>query len=252
MKNESYRPPESAENRSLSLKSKVQGKAGERVYFALKGNVDNYAKVYRESLQSQIERLQVIKEENESKKSNGEDMGTVIETIDSDIDSLKSQITELDDPKKVNEFMRRDQNNINSGNGFTAVGGLYGTQRLMEKRTVSDSNEHFVASLKEDHDRIFDSRLESGQSQFAQEDNGELATAQGIGLAALESGDIKTASYGLAFAESVKRIDPESQARFDSVFTSLSDPDRTAFEDDYKNLLGKFKDDYKNKSQKLS
>jgi hypothetical protein len=215
---------------------------GKEAYAVISGNPDLYKRSVEGVLQVTIDREEIALKNEELIITSGEYTNDSIRTpkqkedyltykrgeTSRRIEYLKNQIAELNDPNKLADLMRRDREALKDGQGLRQKGKNGGFNVTQENQKIEKPDE-LIRGLTERVNNVFDYRKKEGAINRALDFHDypmeSTRVLKGVGLAALDAGDVRTAAQALAFSELIDPLSPEQMQEMVGTISKFS-PDK--------------------------
>lgn len=215
----------------FALEDKVTVEDGERTYFAMKGDVQGFKDATERESGDQIQRHELYGQSLDLMKERGVDIGTGRESVSFEKGRLDKMKKGLSDEKDVRFAMENLTKKMAEGRGHRPGMGaiLEGGDVLYKSKVTKADNLPFA--LQSEYKELFEKRKKDGQLKVFAGEKTHPLFAEGIGLAALKSGDLKTASEALAFSMATGKSSPELMSRVDQALQQQDPTTRQRFEE---------------------
>jgi hypothetical protein len=250
--------------KSQQLQAKSDTAAGKDVYATISGDSETFRKSVAIELQTQIDREELrlksevliiagtpINEAIRTPKEKEDYLEYKKGEVARRIESLQHRLAELNDPKKVAEIMKYGKEDLISGEGIRNKGENGGFATGV-KETIDNPNA-LVRTLTGAFDRSFDGQKSQGNFRTAIEVAIDKARIlKGAGMAALESGDIKTAATAFAFTEAVDPMSGEQMEEMKVAIGKLTPDQKRSFVTEMESEKRKPQRQYKQELEKRS
>ncbi len=230
----------------LIVKSDIE--TGKGAYAVLSGNIDLYKKSVEDELQAAIERQEISLKNEELVVAGDLHTNDSIRTPKEKenyleyrrnetariIESFRERIAELNDPKRVEELMKNAREGLSNRSGLWKKGQRGSGFAMAGDGKRIDSSTDLIRVLKDKFAERFD--LQKQYHVLPEHFFGAFSMVadkahalKGVGLAALENGDIKTATESLAFSELINPMSPEEMQEMISAISKLTPEQKREF-----------------------